>query len=232
MNPIQEKKCSNPKCLKVKPLTEFYKSGGWCKTCRNKVSSDWKKKNPEKLRAYRNNYYHERVEKTKQGDLAAIVWLEKINERRKVLMEKKKIEREIKKECTFCLQPKLQSEFYLSSHDKAKYRRKCKECERIISRKDNESIKLLLIKDGVDKNAIDNTMIEVKINDLEIKRVLKKLNAPWREGIVYERSAKKPVVPPRYLDSVSRNGDSLWLNISRVLASVRNARISKTTALN
>jgi hypothetical protein len=218
--------------LKVKPLTEFYKSGGWCKTCRNKVSSDWKKKNPEKLRAYRNNYYHERIEKARQGDLAAIAWLEKTNERRKLLMEKKKAEREIEKKCTFCLETKPQSQFYLSSHDKAKYRSKCKECERIIRRKDNESIKLLLIKNGTDKNAIDNTMIEVKIKDLEIKRVLRKLNAPWREGIVHDRSIKKPIVPHRYLDTVNRNGDSVWLNMSRVFANARNVRKIEATALN
>lgn len=156
MNQIQEKKCSNPKCLKVKPLTEFYKSGSWCKTCRNKASADWKKKNPEKLRAHGRNYHRKRVEKAKQGDLAAIAWLEKASERRRVLMKKKK------------------------------------ECDRI----------------------------------------LKKLNAPWREGIVYERPTKKPVVSSRYLDSINRDGDSLWLNISRVLASARNARTSKTTALN
>ena len=116
-------------------------------------------------------------------------------------MKKKKAEREVKKKCPSCLKLKSQSEFYLSSHDKTKYRSKCKECEIIIKRKD------------------------------EVQRTLKKLNAPQREGIVNEHS-EKPVVSSRYLDTVSRNGDSLWLNISRVLASARNAQTSKTTALN
>ncbi len=199
-----EKKCSNPECFEVKPLTEFYKGRNKCKKCTNAVSTNWNKNNRAKIRAHRKIYYRNRLEKAKQGDLAAIRWLEKINEKRKILVEKKRTEREIER----------------------------KDCAKTVNRKYSESIKLLLIKDGVDKNAIDSTMIEVKIKDLEIKRVLKKLNAPWREGIVYERSTKKPVVPGRYLDSVSRNGGSLWLNMNRVFANARNVRKIEATALN
>lgn len=53
-----------PKCKTEKPLDDFGKAKsrsdglrGWCKECTNKATSEWQRKNPEKLRARKKRFY-------------------------------------------------------------------------------------------------------------------------------------------------------------------------------
>ena len=73
------------KCNQTKNLSDFYKKkantsdghSGRCKKCDNKMKDDWKKRNPEKVKAYekkRNRYYPDRRgyrgDAKKEADLA------------------------------------------------------------------------------------------------------------------------------------------------------------------
>jgi hypothetical protein len=67
-HPLAERKCT--RCKVVKPAEQFYKSqnmpggiGYTCKPCNRKFSSDYKRRHPEKTRAYRDAYYQANKER-------------------------------------------------------------------------------------------------------------------------------------------------------------------------
>ena len=61
------------KCNQIKDLSDFYKKkanisdglSGRCKDCDNKMKADWRKRNPEKVKAYENN----RARRSPRGSL-------------------------------------------------------------------------------------------------------------------------------------------------------------------
>jgi len=64
------KTCSNPKCLKEKPLSEFYKHSSHkdglmsqCKKCRDKISRIFQKTNKEQIAKYQKEYRDKNREK-------------------------------------------------------------------------------------------------------------------------------------------------------------------------
>ena len=77
---IATKICSA--CGQEKSVTAFYKdSGNRCKDCHNKACTDWKKNNPESVKATSRRWYHASEENRRSASDKANEWAKRNRER-------------------------------------------------------------------------------------------------------------------------------------------------------
>lgn len=89
---IQTKKCSNPKCQQIKPLTEFYKDNrhkdglqSHCKSCFNNRSNQWRLNHPIGRHQIQKHFRNQHKEEIKiKRELNKEKTNQKFNQRRKI----------------------------------------------------------------------------------------------------------------------------------------------------